>query len=390
MRAFARRWFWALVLVPTLLVGVLVRKGSIDSGFFSDDYAQHAMLSHVYPVERAPWDLFCFGDGTQAGTQRFVDSGFLPWWTHPGLKLKMLRPLPSLLRAFDDHAFGTQARWHHVHSFVWWGLMVLSVAALLAAALPRAPAAIALVLFALDDSQTMPVFWIANRSALCAMTFACAALWAHLAWRRGRRAARLWSIVLFALALASGEYALAMFGYLLCFELLSSFDGPSRLRALWPAGALCALFATASIGLGYGSAHSGAYSDPLHEPLRYLQSTLTGLPVLMGDLTLGNPADLWIFDRTPAVRVPMLVIGSAGTLGAAALVYWLARRRDRSHWLAVRWLVAGAALALLPVLGSFISGRLLLPATRCSAWRWRSRRAPCAARRARSVRWRSR
>ena len=357
------RYFWWLVLVPTLIGGAIMRKDALDAGFLSDDYAQHAMLHGAYPLERRAWDLFSFADGKPQDTQRLVDSGFCPWWTHPGFKLNMLRPLPSLLHALDDKLFPGDAWAQHLHSFVWWGVMVLCVAGLLSASLPRPAAAIAVVLFALDDSHSVALFWIANRGTLIAVACMSAALWAHVSWRSGRRAARPISIALFALSLTCGEYALSMFGYLVCFELLSSYERPSRVRALLPALSLCASFVVMSIALGYGSAHSGTYTSPLSEPGAYLHKLRVGLPVLLSDLAFGNTADLWIFSLQPAQRARMSAIGVPAVLCVCALAYWLARRRDRRAWLAVRWLVAGAALALLPVLGSFISSRLVVPAS---------------------------
>jgi hypothetical protein len=367
MRARLRsaRWFWPLLLVPTLLAGVWLRKDALDSGFLSDDYAQRAMLHDRYPVKRAPWDLYNFSDGTAAGTRPLIAAGFCPWWTHPGFKLRMLRPLPSLLHALDDQLFPGSARLQHLHSLLWWVLMVLAAAGLLAAVLPRAAAACAVVLFALDDSHAAPLFWIANRNTLCAMAFACAALWAHVMWRRGgRAAARPLSIALFALALSAGEYGLTMAGYLVCFELLSSFDtGPSRLRALAPALATCALYLVVALGLGYGTAHSGLYTSPITDPGGYLGKLTFGVPLLLGDLVLGNSADIFRFDHGSHMRAVLVNFGILGALCLIALIVWLARRRDRTHWLSVRWLVAGAGLALLPVLGSFLSSRLVMPAS---------------------------
>lgn len=363
LRRAIERHGWALVLVGSLLAGALLRAPVLESDFFADDYLQYAMLQGAYPVERAPWDLFRFADGTKEATQRLVDFGFYPWWTHPRFKLSMLRPLPSLLHAADYHLFGTDARLHHLHSFVWWGLMVIAVSLLFFSALPRVPASIALVLFALGSSHTAPLFWICNRSTLIATTFAAAGLWAHIAWRRGQRSGRGLSIGLFALALGSGEYAVAMFGYLVCFELLSPLERTSRLRALLPGAALCLGFVALAIALGYGTMHSGDYTSPFTEPLGYLHKLFYGLPVLLGDLILGSPADLWALDRRLQTHARLVASGLLGVALACALCYWLARRSDRAPWLGARWLAAGGALALLPVVGSFLTSRLVLPAS---------------------------
>jgi hypothetical protein len=361
-----RRWFWLLLLVPTLVAGLWLRKEALASGFLSDDYAQRAMLHGKYPVPRAAWDLFDFSDGTPEGTRPLIESGFCPWWSHPAFKLRMLRPLPSLLHALDDRLFPGDARLQHVHSAVWWVLMVIAAAGVLATALPRAAAAIAVVLFALDDSHSAPLFWVANRNTLVAMALACGALWAHLAFRRGgHRAARPLSVALFVLSLCAGEYGLTMAGYLVCFELLAAPEQPgvSRARALWPALAACAAYVAIALGFGYGAAHSSNYTNPLTDPAAYLGKLAAGVPVLAGDLVFGNSADIWLFDHRPATHAMLISFGVLALLCACALAAWLMTRRDRSYWLAARWLVAGGALSVLPVVGSFLSGRLALPAS---------------------------
>jgi hypothetical protein len=154
-----------------------------------------------------------------------------------------------------------------------------------------------------------------------------------------------------------------MFGYLLCFEWLSRFDRPSAPRALLPGMSLALLFLGVAVSLGYGTAHSGVYTNPLTAPLPYLRRLMTGVPVFAGDLIWGNPADLWIFDRGAAARAHLVTLGSAAFACACALCFWFARRQDRSHWLSVRWFAAGSVLALVPMVGSFLTSRLVLPAS---------------------------
>jgi hypothetical protein len=349
--------------LPVLVAGAWLRADAIDSGFLADDYLHYAMLHGAYPLQRAPWDLFRFADGTPEATKRLVNFGFYPWWSHPQFKLSMLRPLPSLLHAFDYRVFGTDARLHHLHSLLWWVLMVIAVAGLFWSALPKAPAAVALLLFALDDSHTAPLFWVCNRSTLITTSFAASALWAHLEWRRGCAWARPLSILLFALALTGGEYALSMFGYLLCFEWLSRLERPSAPRAFLPGVGLALLFLGVAVSLGYGAAHSGVYTNPLTSPLAYLQRLTSGVPVFAGDLFWGRPADLWIFDRGAAARAHQVMLGRYALACACLLCLWLARREDRTVWREVRWFAAGSVLALVPMVGSFLTSRLVLPAS---------------------------
>jgi hypothetical protein len=366
-----------------LVLGAWVRRAALHAGFWSDDYLQYAMLRRAYPSTRPSWDLFRFADGSSADTQRLLDFGYYPWWTHAGFKLSMLRPLASLLHAFDYGVFGLDAHAHHLHSLAWWCVLVIAVGALLFTLLPRGAAAAALILFALDESHTVPLLWLSNRSTLIATALAAAGLCAHVHWRRSQAGAlRSLSIALFALALASGEYALAMFGYLVCFEFSTRFDGTSRTRALMPAAILCGAFVVIWAGLGYGTAHSGLYTNPVRSSAAFAVKLSTGLPVLLGELVLGVPADAWSFgspwpehvralglvsaetwEGFPSWHAVQLGLGVCSALIVVGLLRLLRGRLAREDYVAVRALVGGALLALLPVLGSFITTRLVVPAS---------------------------
>ncbi|MFI5307065.1 MAG: hypothetical protein ACHQ53_06930 [Polyangiales bacterium] len=378
----ASRSSWLFVLLGVLVLGVWLRSTALDAGFWSDDYLHHAMLEHAYPNEHPSWDLFHFAEGTAAATKRLTDFGYYPWWAHPQFRLSMLRPLPSMLHALDWRLLGQDARRHHLHSFVWWALMVSAVCALLFSVLPRGAAAAASVLFALDESHTVPLVWLSNRSSLIATAFGAAALLAHVRWRRGARHCRPVSIALFALALASGEYALTMFGYLVCFELGSRFEGQTRARALAPALGLALTFVVLSAALGYGTAHSGLYTSPLQAPFAYASKLGAGLPVMLGDLAFGVPADFWSFGspwpaqvaalrwvspetwaRLPSWSTVQWSLGALAGACAILLLRWLSARLPPDARASLRWLFGGALFALLPVLGSFVTTRLVLPAS---------------------------
>lgn len=341
------------------------------------------MLERAYPSPRAAWDLFHFVDGSDQDHARIVAYGVDPWWTHPEFRLSLLRPLPSLLRALDHSTFRDEPVPQHVHSFLWWGLMLVATGALLFEVLPPLAAACALALFSVDESQTVPVLWLSNRSALVATAFALASLWCHLRFRRGAPGPfRVASVAFFIVALTGGEYALASCGYVVCMELASRHPGMSRARALMPTLALGVAFIAVSTALGYGSAHSALYTSPFSAPLDYATKIVTGLPVLIGELTLGIPADWWSFgspwpaalrdllgtssatwDHLPSWHAWQVSFGLAGGLLTLGLYVWLRPRLSAAHAHALRWLIGGAVLGLLPVLGSFVTTRLAMPSS---------------------------
>lgn len=372
-----------LVFAASFALGCWARIEALHAGLWADDYAQYAMVKGAYPLPRAPWDLFSFLDGTQAEWQRAVDTGINTWWTHPQFRLRFLRPLPSLSVALDEALFGRAEVPRHLHSFLWFGLLLGTAALVFFSVLPPAAAAAATLFFALDESLTVPVLWLCNRNALMATSFALAALYFHVRWRaQPSRASRIASIAMFLLAVSCGEYALASFGYLLCFELVRPATNQERVRALAPVVLTTALFLALSAALGFGAAHSGLYTSPFGAPLDYANKLTTGVPALLGELTLGVSADFWHFgtpwparvraslqldpqtwERLPSWHFWQVCLGLLGAGLALRLMFWLKRRLDPAHFRGLVWLTGGAVLGLLPVLGSFVSARLAMPSS---------------------------
>ncbi|MDD9941192.1 MAG: hypothetical protein OXU20_09155 [Myxococcales bacterium] len=361
-----------------VLLGALLRYDALSSGFWADDYLFHAMLAGEYPSQRPAWDLFRFSDGTAEDMRRLTDYGYFPWWSHPTLNLSMLRPLASLLHALDYHLLGFDAFLHHVHSLLWWAALVGAVALVLFEVLPRQVAAIALCLFALDESHAIPLVWLSNRSVLLASTFSFLGLWAHVRHRRGRGGGwgKTLSVGSYGLAFACGEYAFANVGYLVAFELLGA-DSPflKRLRSAAPVLALACAYLACRVSLGHGVAHSGLYTSPMGEPLAYLGKLLWGVPVLAGDILLTIPADYWSFGSPQGEwlrllgpwaadwKVVHVALGGASMVVVLGLCVRLRSLLEARHARSLYWLLLGAFLGLLPLLGSFVTTRLVVPAS---------------------------
>lgn len=375
---------FTLAIAVAFTVGGWVRRAAIDAGFWADDYAQLAMLEGTYPSPRPAWDLFHFLDGSREDHQRLVDYGAFPWWTHPQFRLSMLRPLPSLSCAFDYQFFGVAGKPQHIHSLIWWAALLVAVGALFFRLLPPLVAAAALVFFSLDESHTVPVLWLANRSALMATALTIASLAAHLRWRERPQdhAWRIASVAFCALAFGCGEYAFASLGYVVSLELLQPKPGVTRRQALVPFVAIAALFLVVSTAMGYGSAHSALYTSPFSAPLDYASKLLVGFPVLAAELVLGIPADWWSFgspwpaqlraalslspstwEQLPSWKTCQIVLGLASVVLTLSILRWLKPRLSPEHHSALLWLICGAALGVFPSMGSFITTRLAMPAS---------------------------
>lgn len=365
-------------MVAAVVLGALLRGPALDAGFRDDDYVQRAMLEGAFPLERASWDLFWFSGRSLDENRILRDAGYVPWWTSHELRLGMLRPLSSALVAFDHAAFGTNAAWHHVHSFAWWALVLVAAALVLARLLPPAAAALAVLLLGLDESFDLPIAWLANRSTLVSTAFALLALWAHLRWREdGWRPGVALAFVGAGLALAGGEYALCTLVYVVAYEAWAGRGGPVR-RALSllptavPVGAYAALRAL----LGHDVRASGYYVSPL-EAERFATTALPRVPALAGDAVLGLPAAWWnggspwrgwllsldLFDPQTWRALPdwqswHVGLGLVAIASLVGLVRW-AHTRAVGGAPALGWLALGAALSLVPAAGSLPSNRVL-------------------------------
>ncbi|HEX7480815.1 MAG TPA: hypothetical protein VF331_23640 [Polyangiales bacterium] len=379
-----RRFGYPAALLGLLALGFVLRSPVLSAGFYADDFDHHAMQVGHYPVPRGRFDMFNFGNGSSAENRVLMQSGHFPWWSDPHIHLSMFRPLSSALIAFDFAAFGLDARFFHLHSFVWWGVLVVAAAWLLAELLPTPIALLALFFFVLEEGHDLPVGWLANRSPLVATTFGLLALRDHIAWRNsGSTAARWRSLGFCVLALSAGEYALSALAFLAAFELFGRNDALQvRVRALLPVAAAGLGYLVLRQSLGYGIEGSGFYISPSATPLSFLVALCWRIPVLTGDLMLGVVAD-WYTAGTPW-RAAILrqqwfspeqwralpdwhtwqvLIGGVCLATALALVRWLPKLTAATTAAAARWLFAGAVLSLVPVSGGMAAARLTVAAS---------------------------
>lgn len=331
---------------------------AIRIGWLLDDHIHRASLvslPQLPMLRRTPFDLFHF-----VRDHWSFNSGFLPWWTSPELRVSFLRPLTGLTHAFDFSLWRDQPHWIHLHSLLWMAAIVVLAAQLYRrlAAPPRAPwaAGLAGLAFALDDAHAIPAAWIADRYALVAGLFAIAAILAHDRWRRDGWKPGGWLAPLFlGLGLLGGESALAGLAYLASHAIFVDPTSPrKRLLALAPSALVGAAWALAYRLLGCGTSHSAIYIDPGHDPLAYLRALIERAPLLlMGQLGF-PPSDLASTASRPVVLG--LVLFAVAGLALFAALAWPLLRRERL----ARFWALGMLLSLLPVCATFPSDRLLL------------------------------
>lgn len=381
-RPFLRTAGPILAVAMLIALSVLLRAPLLRAGAASDDFMQYAMLDGRYPTPRQAWDLFNFADGTDADNRPLMDYGTLPWWSAPDIRLAMLRPLASVLVWVDLGLFPDSLFMRHAHSFAWWVVMVSLVAWLFLRHLPVRVALLATALFVFEEGHTMPLGWLAHRGAIVALVFSLLGLQLHISARRGGRPSiRFASLLAFALAFASGEWAFPVLGYLIAYELLAAPGSlGERVRWLLPTGVLAGAFLVARGLLGYGARSSGIYIDPLAEPGVFVVEALQRIPVFFADLMYSVPSDRFnfgtpwraqllatgwippeIWTALPGHRFWHVLLGLTALALFAALARWVRRRATAATWRELRWLLLGSLLAMLPVLASYATSRLLVP-----------------------------
>ena len=248
-----------------IVVGALFALRSIGIGFFADDDALIAFLAKRHPFSPAWYDLYRFVPGNPADTFTSIARGDLPWWTAPGLRLHLVRPLSSALFALDRALYGTSPLGYHLSSIAWWGALLLAVHLLFKRILPPATATLALLLFAVTEAALHPYAWLSARHALVAAAPATFGLVSAVRaredeWALGRWLAPLGMVV----ALAGSEMALGGLAFWVSYEAF----GPAR-GGTWKER-LSRAAVPIAIGLAYlalyaaadgGARASGGYVD---------------------------------------------------------------------------------------------------------------------------------
>lgn len=343
-------------LCVILLIGLVLFLPAVLSPLFLDDFLQGAMVEGTFPAKRGMLELYDFVDDTDRA--EMMARGLLPWWTDPTLTLRFFRPLSSALIFFEHKLFSHRALPMHVHSLLWWAAATLAVHALYKRLLPYRPRLIATAIFALSPCHTLPLAWVANRETLISLTFGALAIGAQSRWRESRSARdAILALVFFGLALAGGgEYALCCGGYVLAMDFVRRESIVRRLTGWLPFVVPALGYLGVRAMLHYGTAGSGYYSDPFHDPRAFLGNVPMRAMLLLGSDWMGFDPETW---RHGAMRgiLTALVLTTMLAL-VVPLRLTLARQTDDVKN-AATWLLFGSFFALVPVLAVVTARRLL-------------------------------
>jgi hypothetical protein len=328
-------------------------------GFVADDYYHRFILLDGVPAtgfDDPLTDLFRFVPPGPGG-DHLREVGVLPWWADPGLELGFFRPVTAATHLIDYSLWPNNPVLHHAQSLIWFGAVVLLVGiGYRQVNGTTAVAGLAVVLFAIEDAHSMNVGWLANRNASIALVFGLMTLLAHIRWRKDSK--HRWlvgALVAFAFALLAGEMAVAVFAYIVAWQLtMDDARWPRRLAALIPYAVLILGWRVTSDALGYGCTGSDLYVDPVRQPTTFIGALIERWPVMAGGLWSQFNVDAWAVLGRPG-QFALSVLG----LAVCGFIVILLARLVRSSSVARFWAL-GAALALVPVSAAFPMNRLLL------------------------------
>jgi hypothetical protein len=340
--------------LAAVAIGLLLTFCSVYNGLIADDYYHWAVLSgsrRFGEQLRGPQAMFRFFTGDPEHAQAWMDVGFLPWWTDPNIKAEFFQFIPTQTHILDYWLWPNRPELMHVHSLVWFALLIFLAAKFYRRILgPVWMAGVAALLFAVEDAHALPAGWIANRNSMIAASFGIGCLIAHDAWRREGKGWAFWlALVLCGAGLCSKEEGIATCAYLFAYALwMDDATLGKRFLTLVPYGLVLIVWRVVRDSLGFGVAHMGYYADPFTDPERFLLALADRYPVLLwGQWAVLS--ELWMFFRS---MIWWIAVGYACFLG---LLFWPMLRRDRT----ARFFATGMLLAVIPVCASFPMDRLL-------------------------------
>jgi len=294
---------------------------------------------------------------TQQSTDKLMESGLCPWWTARNFRFANWRPLDGFTHWLDYRLFPDSPRLMHLHSIIWFTLVVFLVSILYRRLItPIWMATLADMLYTFDDSNYFPAMWIANRNLLLAPFFSLITLLLHHKWRQHNSLlAGIAAPFTLLLSLLSTEAGIATFAYLFAYALI--IDSDSRIRrivSLVPSFLVIAVWRVIYNMLGYGAGGSGFVIDPGREPLRYARAVLERAPVLLAGQWGGTPADMLHMFSDYAGE--WYLLASVLYLSLILLVFLPLLRKNR---VALYWFV-GMLLCVLPICATSPMNRNLL------------------------------
>jgi len=351
--------YWIVIV---LIVAILLYAPFLFSGFFQDDYGFRIQFSPDVPEEVSKVMrnglLNLYGFSWDASTRFRIgqDRGFVPWWASDQIKTNFFRPLSSLTLAFDYSLWPNTPLLMHIHSLLWFCLLILLAYRLYRSVSGSAVVAgISILLLVVDDVFTGPAGWISNRHAVIAMVFSVLCVWLyHQGVSKQKWPYIAWACGVYALALLASEMGLVTFAYLFAYLLVLDRDKwLGRVKRIVPFVLITVVWRLAYTGLGYGASGTLLYIDPILNPVDFITQLLTRFPLLLFSV-VGLPVVEALLAFSPQ-GAGVLAAVSLIALGLLALATYpvLKTHRTSAFW------VIGLLGAVIPLVSGIPQNRNL-------------------------------
>ncbi len=336
------------IFIFAALLGFLIALPSLDGGIWMDDYQQRIAL--LSSLSDNPFEFYRMGTPQ---TEELLQSGILPWWTHPVSKLVFFRPIAHWLMQIDYKWWPNSFATMHLHSIFWYAALV-AVAGLVYRRFALWPlaAGFSAILFAVDFGHGGAMAWLANRNVMVAMTASMLALLCY------ERKAWYWQVpgcIFFAASMASAEAALAITGYFFAYEVfIAKQRWHWRLMRLMPYALIAFLWLAFWHHRGYGSAGPGFYTDPASDPGEFIRAVIYRAPAfLFGQLSVVPVEIFWFLENSQWRNYAFAAV-------LAALVFFVIQVVPVFKKSALaRFYFLGMCIAAIPICGSQLVGRSL-------------------------------
>ena len=343
------------------LLAFVVTLPAVWTGYYQDDHLIRLRFQD-FPglpgVHGRLLDTCVFSDGDPEQNRARMECGFLPWWAPPDWKVAFGRPLASLTHYADWTLFGDRAWVMHVHSLLWYALLVFVLVLLYRRMFASAGVAgLAALLYLLDPVHALANGWIAARNAAISSVFIVLVVYFHDRWRRDNsRAAMLAAWLMLAAGLAASEAAVTAGAYLFAHALFLDRGAlPRRIARLLPYLIIVVVWRFAYEHAGYGVSGTMLYTDPVTQPRAFLGDLAHHLPILFFcQFFTTDPSVYNFLPSAPVVFALWTVFVLA--LALVARVLWPLLKQDAT----ARFWALGMVLAALPVCTTIPQGRELM------------------------------
>ena len=366
--------YWKHVIAVVCLLASSI----LFTGLIMDDYVFRAAVQTQPNLKiplvspGAPFDLYRMYGGDRESKLKMQERGAPCWWRSPDFRLVFFRPLASFT-LWVDFVLGLPEWAMHLHSFFWMLFMLWALSRFYRLLFSEPEAGpgrnmaalgfLAWLLFAIDDSNAIPLVWLSNRHLPISLGLCLLCLHSHersLRLSAHERSLQLsvpehglrdignkWSGPLFFIAaLLTVESTLSILGYLV-------IRSRKRLLALWPYALIVVPYLIWYKWAGYGAQGSGTYINPLETPGAFLHALVMRWPALLGAQLGVISTNIWV--AIPFGSPWLWLITLAGALLVATAFYLMRPFNPDEIWLG-----AGAVLSLVPFCAIFPHDRSLL------------------------------